>query len=938
MVMAGPEPKLNMYTNKRGIVLALLVASVFPSRPARAQDEGGEKPQPPARLPLRKGNPFIDKRLQTVPGRLPAVLPSTPSPAPAEPAAPPPVEATPPATPQPAKIKTNVPKEDEASKPIAPGDIVIPSSGDIKTPRGQLCKPLKPDTKVMLDFKGMIEELVATISKMTCKNFILTSKVKSQKFEIVSPTPITVEEAWRAFLSALEANEFTIIRVGRYHKIIQATDATRAPVPIYDDDETMPITDAMVTKIWKLKYASDINAVVNYLNIFKSGKGQIHPFQATNTIIGTDFGTSMERIERILKEIDQPGALEQVHVVPVEFASATEIAEKLSQVFEPAKTGQPKNPNQPRVRIPPITPGPNAEGGSPRPPPEGGGAPANGKEGEDEEVAVSKILADDRTNKLIIIASDHSFNQIMALKKELDIPASETSDSQIQVVHLRHADAEELASTLSALAQGRPTAHKAGAAAPHTGTAPVAPGAPPTGGSLFQGEVKITANKATNSLIITAGKSDFASLKRVIDKLDVARFQVFVEAVIMEIGVKRDRTLGLTWHAGVAPTIDGKQSPIIFGNEPTKDFNSLLFATNPLSVASLLGFATAIRGPTLPGTETIINGGIPALGVAIQALQTSNNVNVISSPHLLTLDNEEAEIQVNEKRPFPSGLALGGLGALAGLAGGAGATPGANPLGNIGGLGLGSLSFNREDVGLTLKLKPQIHDEEFVRLQIDQELSDVAGQDAVTGQTITSKRKVKSVVVVRSQDSVVIGGLTKDRQSVDESKVPLFGDLPLIGWLFKRQVKSTDKINLILVLTPYIIRGPNDFRQVFERKMKERKEFADQFYGMTEEYRAQIDWSRKRGPIANYRLAMRKELLKAENEGPGVDDETVIRPDHKKKRRGLPSPEEQLPPTTTPAPPSKTEPSPTPLIPEPGPSPAEPPPTRPIKTDDNKNL
>src|SRR5262249_3883404 len=216
-------------------------------------------------------------------------------------------------------------------------------------------------------------------------------------------------------------------------------------------------------------------------------------------------------------------------------------------------------------------------------------------------------------------------------------------------------------------------------------------------------------------------------------------------------------------------------------------------------------------------------------------------------------------------------------GALAGAA--PGATPGANPLGGLGGLGLGSLSFNREDVGLTLKLKPQIHDEEFVRLQIEQELSDVAGQDAVTGQTITSKRKVKSTVVVRSQDSVVIGGLTKERQSIDESKTPLFGELPLIGWLFKREVKTQDKVNLILILTPYIIRGPADFRTVFERKMRERKEFAERYYGLLEDVKPAVDWTRKRGPIANYRLGIRREMQKAENEGPGNEDETIIRPD-----------------------------------------------------------
>ncbi|NJK88604.1 MAG: type II secretion system protein GspD, partial [Myxococcales bacterium] len=179
------------------------------------------------------------------------------------------------------------------------------------------------------------------------------------------------------------------------------------------------------------------------------------------------------------------------------------------------------------------------------------------------------------------------------------------------------------------------------------------------------------------------------------------------------------------------------------------------------------------------------------------------------------------------------------------------------------GLGLGAVNFNREDIGLTLKLKPQINDEDYVRLEIEQELSDVAGIDQVTGQIITSNRSAKTVVVVRSQDSVVIGGLVRDRETRDEAKTPLFGDIPLIGWLFKRQQKVVEKVNLLLILTPYIIRGPDDFRKIFERKMEERKEFVDRFYGTSVEYRAAIDWDRKQGPLASYIQSIRKEMRKA---------------------------------------------------------------------------
>ncbi|MBI3178494.1 MAG: type II secretion system protein GspD, partial [Deltaproteobacteria bacterium] len=445
------------------------------------------------------------------------------------------------------------------------------------------------------------------------------------------------------------------------------------------------------------------------------------------------------------------------------------------------------------------------------------------------------------------------------------------------VVRLRHANAEDLASTLSSLATGKPTtaSRRAGRTrgAPKPPATPAAATAGPTAAVLFEGDIKVTSDKPTNSLVITASKSDFNSLKRVIAQLDVPRLQVYVEAVILEVAVKRDRSFGVTWHGGVNASIDGKDSPILFGNSH-RDFSSLSLTSNPISLASLLGFAGAMRGPTLEGTETLIQGGIPALGVVLQALASSNDVNVVSTPNLLTMDNEDAEIQVNEKRPFPSGLSLGGLSGLSSLAG-------SSNLGgvNLNGLGLGSVSFNREDVGLTLKLKPTINDQETVRLELDQELSDVAGTDAVTGQTITSKRSAKTVVVVRDQDSVVIGGLVRDRETTDESKIPFLGDIPLLGWLFKKQQRVSEKINLVLILTPYIIRGPNDFRRIYERKMSERKEFLDLYYGESKEYRSEIDWEKKVGPLAAFRKSIREELQKPENEGPGDGSETIIRAD-----------------------------------------------------------
>ena len=847
------------------VAFAALVVSLSPS--AAAEDQSSDKEKT-----LKKAAPFVNRRSLAIPKRLPAAQRAKSNPAfrqrpkqtatqrPVSPAASP--NRAPPAPRPGAKAPRPAAPRPAARRPGRGKANATAAFTDLKRAGGKGCRPLPSTARVNFDFKGDIKELVETVSKTTCKNFILTNKVRSQKFEIVSPTPITVNQAWRAFLSALEANDFSLIQVGRYYKVIQSTQGTRSPVPLYKQGSP-PVEDRMITVVWNLEHATDINAVVNYLNIFKSGKGQIHPFAATNTIIATDYGTSVQRLESILQEIDRPGIVEDVRVVSVQFASASDVAEKLTQIFEPAKApARGKQAAKPRVKV-------NKKRKSKRKA-KGSAAATN-----EAPVQVSKILADDRTNKLIIICTHEAFMQIKLLLRELDVPES-SEGQRIHVIGLKHADAEELAQTLSSLAQGGGGAGARGGGRPNNRRRSNNNNRPAGGASaaLFEGDVKITADKATNSLVVTASKGDLSSVRRVIEKLDVPRFQVFVEAVILEVSISRDRTLGVGWHGGIAPVIDGEETPIIFSNTPNQDLSSLAAAANPLNLASLLGLAGAIRGPTLAGTESIVTGGIPAIGVILQALQSTNDVNVVSTPHLLTVDNEEAEIQVNEKRPFPSGLSLGGN--LAGLAGVN--NQASQALGNLGGLGLGQVSFNREDVGLTLKLKPQINDEDYVRLEIDQELSDVAGIDQVTNQVITSKRSAKTTVVVRSQDSVVIGGLVRDRETVDEAKTPLLGDLPLIGWLFKRQQRVVEKTNLLLILTPYIIRGPSDFQRIFERKMAERKEFVDRFYGATSEYRASIDWDRKVGPLGSYHFRISKELQKIENNGPGQAGEQLIKP------------------------------------------------------------
>ncbi|HEY1086570.1 MAG TPA: type II secretion system protein GspD, partial [Archangium sp.] len=365
--------------------------------------------------------------------------------------------------------------------------------------------------------------------------------------------------------------------------------------------------------------------------------------------------------------------------------------------------------------------------------------------------------------------------------------------------------------------------------------------------------------------------------------------QVFVEAVIMEVNLDRNSDLGINLHAGL-PVTDGAGNnlPLFFGTK----YSSGAGLPPSLNITNLLGlggFLAGLQGPTIPNL-TIAGIQIPAFGIVINAMQKSSDVNVLSTPHILTTDNEEAEITVGQNVPFQSGFSTGGLGGLGGLAGLAGQTGAAGALGGLGGLGgalggLGGLglggqafgSIQRQNVDLKLTVKPQINESDYVRLVINEQIEEIASQDAVLGPT-TSKRTAKTTVVAKDQETVVIGGIMQDRIVESVSKTPILGDIPLLGNLFRQQTRRKVKTNLLLFLTPYIIRESSDFRRIFERKMKERQEFVEQFYGATSTYDVAIDFQRKAGPLARMAQIVNKEMNRLENGGPGSGGEKLIAP------------------------------------------------------------
>ena len=716
-------------------------------------------------------------------------------------------------------------------------------------------------TVVMSFDKRDLAEVIQFVSQFTQRNFILPERV-SGKITILSNSPIPADEVWNVFLAALDANNWAVYPVGRYWKLVEKKQSSRANVPLFlEPGVEAPYSEQMVTKLFKLRYV-EADQMRNVLNQFTSRDSDFQIFPP-ETMIVSDLGLNMRRLEKLVEQLDQPGGSEEIHIVPVLYAGAQELAQKLTEIFtaQAGTAGKPGGQRQIGV-VEPVQPG------QPQPPLIPGGVGAG-------PVQVSKILAEERTNKLIVIAGGKSFQRVQELIKQLDVPSSEGG---VHVYYLENAKAEEVASTLQALAQGLSSAKGRGG--------PGAPGQPQlgagTGGGtaeLFSGQVKITADKNTNSLVVIASQADYRNLVKVVERLDIRRRQVFVEAVIMEVNLENSLDVGVSAHGGTI--IDNVSfrgakgsSPLVLGSE----LGGLSSLGGVAGLASLSGFLAGIQGPniTVPGTGI----SLPSFGIVMNALQSSSDVNVISTPHVIMTDNTEGEITVGQNVPFqaaysPSSSALSSL-ATAGTTGTTGINPAAGLLG-----GLGSLyaPIQRQNVELRLRIKPQISGNEgdFVRLEVDEQTEEIASVDKQLGPT-TSKRTAKTTVVAKDQETVVLGGLIQERTIRDVKKLPLLGSLPVIGWLFRSEGTKKTKTNLLLFLTPYIIRDQGDYRRIFERKMAERAEFVKRFYGEETGYQSEIDYTRKLGPLSRVRRGVTHELSRVENGGSGTPDEKVIRP------------------------------------------------------------
>lgn len=718
--------------------------------------------------------------------------------------------------------------------------------------------------------KEDIQSLLKRISQITCRNFIVSEDVKGKSdITIISHQPVTVNQAYAAFLAALAANNMALVKAGQYYKVVERKGAAKQALPMYEDAGELPYTDAQVTLLYELKFASK-EAVQPLIRNLMSKSGDLQVVGG-GLLILTDAASNIRRLIKILDKIDVTGSSSRMHIVDIQWAEAQEIAQKLQEIFGNATT---KGGGGAAARA-------KRGGSSTKGPPESEGDAA-------DEVSIDKIVSDDRTNKLIIISSLRAFRSIKEVIDILDVPQNDErgAGTQVYVHPLNNSDAQKVSSTLSNLAQGAQQRRNNSGTNRNSkkkdkGNADAA--------ELFEGEIKITADEATNSLVIVSSPRDYRALKDVIEELDSRRPQVFVEAAIMEVNVNQNRQVALDAYTGLPATVPGLGTGLgVVANEGGQNlvvssaqavasraiFEELLTsgrAIDPTQLAgvvdvtsafeSLLGVA-AFQGPPVPGSQEIFGFAVPSFGFVLNALQGNSNVNVLSTPHVMTTDNEKAEISVGQRVPVVRGIAP--------ISGGAS---------SFGFGGLQQVAY--EDVKLKFSVTPHVNVDNEVRIELEQEVSDLGGNVPVgngLNQPIITNRSAKTTVVVGDQQTVVIGGLISDREGDSESKVPLLGDIPIIGWLFKNWNDQKAKTNLVLVLTPYVVRDEADFQKIYERKIRERRQFLETYYGYGTEYNPYIDYDKKTGPLGKLVSSLDTELMKLENGGPGLPGEKLITP------------------------------------------------------------
>jgi general secretion pathway protein D len=580
---------------------------------------------------------------------------------------------------------------------------------------------------VTMNFKDVdLHVFIKFISELSGKNFLIDPNVRGT-VTIISPQRVTVDEVYRVFLSVLEVNGFTTLDAGQVIKIIPTAAAKTKATDTVLQRRVGPEEDKIITQLIPLKYA-DASFLGKLMASLVERTGLLIPYQETNTIIVIDTQSNINRLVRIIKELDVPGE-EEIWVVALKHAKADDLAKKILAVLQEKRVA---------------------------------GGPA---------VQELKIMADERTNSLVALAVPPQMARIRLLVERLDQSLTRSREN-IHIYPLQNAVAENLANVIAEI--------------PGKGTKDEKVQAPP-----ISKDVQITADKATNSLVIIAEPEEYAILLDVIKKLDQPRAMVYVEALIMEVSATKAMDLGVEWRLGNeydGGFGEGLPGGVWFGGArgDTTTANEII-STGTLPA----GFVAGVIGRGI----TLGNITFPTIASFVRAVKTDSDFNIISTPQILTLDNEEASIEVGQTIPFVTRVDLGDQVTSRAIQ-----------------------SFDYKDVGVTLKVTPQINEQGFIRLQVEESIKAVLSQTALGGTVLaptTAYRTAKTSINVQAGETAVIGGLIATTLDRGKTQTPCIGNVPAFGWLFKSTSDRDDKTNLMVFLTPHVIRDTEDARGIY---------------------------------------------------------------------------------------------------------------------------
>mgnify|MGYP000373738556 FL=1 len=559
-----------------------------------------------------------------------------------------------------------------------------------------------------------IQAFINQVAEMTGRNFVVDPRVRARDVTVVSHKPLSRDQVYELFLSVLQVHGYAAVPTAGATKIVPNTNAKQSNLPLTQQGEESKQGEQLITRVIPLDNAP-AEQLVPVLRPLVPQYGHLAAVGSANALIISDHVSNIQRIEAIISHIDGADS-DQVEVVELEHAFAGNMVELLKDMTSRAQGG-----------------------------------------GRGNQSGQLMLVADERTNSLIIKGDQSARDRLRRLVRELDVPQNESGS--VQVIRLAHADAESTAELLKGFAD----------------SAQAAKGKEGSSGGGSNEDVSIQADKSLNALVIRAEPGLMKELRSVINQLDVRRAQLLIEAAIVEISGDKGLDLGFQYAAG----------------DEEKGVAGVNFSNFGISVNQIIAALRSDEaaqsglsdGITVGGGERDEDGGFQ-WGGFVQALASTSKVNLLSTPSLLTLNNQEASIIVGQNVPFVTGTSTNT---------GSGVS---NPFQTI----------QREDVGLTLKVTPHLAGDDSIRLELEQETSDVqSGANVQASDLITTKREIKTTVLAEDRQTIVLGGLMRDSIDKTVRKVPLLGDIPLLGYLFRSTSTSREKQNLMMFLRPTIL-------------------------------------------------------------------------------------------------------------------------------------